>query len=217
MSREQRLRIFQKHQKHRPVVRTQLTPGAVVTTNKNTVDNVVTEYGVAELRGRSIRERARALIEVAHPSFRDELRRRGGASAFRCYQCATCSSVCQLAPTEAPFPRRQMLYAQWGLADKLAADHAKAGLEILALNIDMPNDVREKAMPLLQKAGLSTLKVHAYQDDVMGLGNTLDFLWGGETPAAFLYDGKGTQVYKGHGKDAFGQAAAKVPPLLAAK
>ncbi|MFC1806161.1 hypothetical protein ACFL09_04185 [Planctomycetota bacterium] len=102
-------------------------------------------------------------------------------------------------------------------ADKLAAAHAKAGLEILALNIDMPNDVRQKAMPLLQKAGLSTLKVHAYQDDVMGLGATLDFLWGGETPAAFLYDRKGTQVYKGHGKDAFGQAAAKVPGLLAAK
>ncbi len=55
-------------------IRTQLTPGAVVTTNKNTVDNVVTEFGVAELRGRSIRERAAALIEIAHPKFRDELR-----------------------------------------------------------------------------------------------------------------------------------------------
>ena len=55
-------------------IRAQLTPGAVVTTNKNTVDNVVTEFGVAELRGRSIRERARVLIEVAHPQFRDELR-----------------------------------------------------------------------------------------------------------------------------------------------
>jgi acyl-CoA hydrolase len=54
-------------------IRPQLTLGAVVTTNKNTVDNVVTEYGVAELRGRSIRERARALIGIAHPDFRDEL------------------------------------------------------------------------------------------------------------------------------------------------
>jgi acyl-CoA hydrolase len=50
-----------------------LTPGSMVTTLKNTVDNVVTEYGVAELRGRSIRERAEALISIAHPKFRDEL------------------------------------------------------------------------------------------------------------------------------------------------
>jgi acyl-CoA hydrolase len=50
-----------------------LCPGAPVTTMKNTVDHVVTEYGVAELRGRSIAERARALIAIAHPNFRDEL------------------------------------------------------------------------------------------------------------------------------------------------
>ena len=51
----------------------QLSPGDVVTTVKNTVDMVVTEYGVAELRGRTIRERTTALIAVAHPKFRDEL------------------------------------------------------------------------------------------------------------------------------------------------
>jgi len=50
-----------------------LTPGAAVTTLKNTVDKVVTEHGVAELRGRTIRERARALIAVADPAFRDDL------------------------------------------------------------------------------------------------------------------------------------------------
>jgi acyl-CoA hydrolase len=48
-------------------------PGTVITTLKNTVDHVVTEWGVAELRGRSIAQRARALIAVADPSFRDEL------------------------------------------------------------------------------------------------------------------------------------------------
>jgi len=51
----------------------QLPAGSVVTTLKNTVDNIVTEYGVAELRGRSISERARALVAIAHPNFRDEL------------------------------------------------------------------------------------------------------------------------------------------------
>lgn len=54
-------------------IRPQLTPGSVVTTLKNTVDHVVTEFGVAKLRGRSIAERTRALIEIAHPMFRDKL------------------------------------------------------------------------------------------------------------------------------------------------
>ncbi len=51
----------------------QLHPGAAVTTFKNIVDKVVTEYGVAELRGSSIAERTRRLIAIAHPNFRDEL------------------------------------------------------------------------------------------------------------------------------------------------
>ncbi len=50
-----------------------LSAGEVVTTMKNTVDQVVTEYGVAELRGRTIAERTRALIAIAHPDHRDEL------------------------------------------------------------------------------------------------------------------------------------------------
>ncbi len=54
-------------------IRATLTPGSMVTTLKNTVDHVVTEHGIAELRGRSISERARALIEIAAPQFRDEL------------------------------------------------------------------------------------------------------------------------------------------------
>ncbi len=53
----------------------QLSRGSIVTTIKNTIDHVVTEWGVAELRGRSIRHRARALIDIAHPDFRDELER----------------------------------------------------------------------------------------------------------------------------------------------
>ena len=50
-----------------------LTPGAVCTTSKNDVDYVVTEYGIAHLRGQSLASRARQLISIAHPDFRDEL------------------------------------------------------------------------------------------------------------------------------------------------
>ena len=63
-------------------IRPTLTTGSMVTTIKNTVDQVVTEYGVAELRGRSISERARALIAIAHPQFRDELTAEGRALGY---------------------------------------------------------------------------------------------------------------------------------------
>jgi acyl-CoA hydrolase len=55
----------------------QLAPGDVVTTLKNTVDKVVTEFGVAELRGRSIRQRAAAMIAIAHPAHRELLTQAG--------------------------------------------------------------------------------------------------------------------------------------------
>jgi acyl-CoA hydrolase len=48
--------------------------GAVVTVARNDVDYIVTEYGAVRLRGKSQRERALALISVAHPNFRDQLR-----------------------------------------------------------------------------------------------------------------------------------------------
>jgi acyl-CoA hydrolase len=52
-----------------------LSAGAAVTTPRFLVDWVVTEHGAAQLRGRGERERARALIAVAHPKFREELER----------------------------------------------------------------------------------------------------------------------------------------------
>ncbi len=51
-----------------------LSPGTHVTTSKNDINFVVTEYGVAELRGKSAKQRANALIGIAHPDFRAELR-----------------------------------------------------------------------------------------------------------------------------------------------
>ncbi len=50
-----------------------LGPGTHVSTSKNDVNYVVTEYGVAQLRGKSAKQRARELIGIAHPAFRAEL------------------------------------------------------------------------------------------------------------------------------------------------
>ncbi len=61
--------------KGRPKISAILTPGAAVTIPRNYVDWVVTEQGVANLRGRSIRDRAKALISLAHPDDRAELTR----------------------------------------------------------------------------------------------------------------------------------------------
>jgi len=55
-------------------IRPILAPGSVCTTSKNDVDYIVTEFGIAKLRGRSYSQRAEALISIAHPDFRDELR-----------------------------------------------------------------------------------------------------------------------------------------------
>ena len=48
-------------------------PGAVITTPRHQVDVIVTEYGVAELEGKTVQERGEALAAIAHPQFRDEL------------------------------------------------------------------------------------------------------------------------------------------------
>ena len=52
-----------------------LKPGAGVVTTRNHVHYIATEYGIAYLYGKTIKERSRALIEIAHPEFREELER----------------------------------------------------------------------------------------------------------------------------------------------
>ena len=59
-----------------------LAEGAGVVTTRGDVHTVVTEFGVAELKGRTVRERARALISVAHPDFRAELLAAAKARSF---------------------------------------------------------------------------------------------------------------------------------------
>ena len=51
----------------------QLTPGAIVSLQRQDTDYVVTEYGVANVRGCSVKERVERLIAIAHPDFREQL------------------------------------------------------------------------------------------------------------------------------------------------
>jgi quinone-modifying oxidoreductase subunit QmoC len=54
--------------------------------------------------------------------FKIELKRMSGAPLNECMQCGTCSVVCSLAPDNKPFPRKEMIWAGWGLKDRLLTD-----------------------------------------------------------------------------------------------
>ncbi len=55
-------------------------------------------------------------------NFIKDMKEAGGDTLKKCFQCATCSVVCPLSTDEDPFPRQQMIYAQWGLKDKIMGD-----------------------------------------------------------------------------------------------
>jgi acyl-CoA hydrolase len=68
---------YSKRGERRSRIVLNLTPGNIVTTPRSDVMYVVTEYGMVNLKGKSVAERALALISIAHPDFREELERQG--------------------------------------------------------------------------------------------------------------------------------------------
>jgi quinone-modifying oxidoreductase subunit QmoC len=65
-----------------------------------------------------VESKAATLVEP-DLDFVRELKAAGGDTLKKCFQCATCSVVCELAPEQKPYPRKEMIYSQWGLKDRL--------------------------------------------------------------------------------------------------
>jgi len=67
--------VYDKKGERRSRIVPALTPGSIVTTPRTDVMYVVTEHGIVNLKGKSVADRVRALISIAHPDFREELER----------------------------------------------------------------------------------------------------------------------------------------------
>jgi len=79
---------------------TRLSPGAGVVTTRAGVQYVVTEHGVASLHGKSVQERALALISIAHPKFREQLMREGLEARFLSAELADREGKINVGPKE---------------------------------------------------------------------------------------------------------------------
>lgn len=85
-----------------------ITEGSAVTTPRNDVNYVVTEYGIAQLKGKTLKERAKALIRIAHPSFRPYL-----------------MAEYKKRFSEAPFTDKELKQFKQSIIDKLHSDKEK--------------------------------------------------------------------------------------------
>lgn len=85
-----------------------ITEGSAVTTPRNDVNYVVTEYGIAQLKGKTLKERAKALIRIAHPSFRPYL-----------------MAEYKKRFSEAPFTDEELKQFKQSIIDKLHSDKEK--------------------------------------------------------------------------------------------
>jgi len=65
---------------------------------------------------------ANELLIQADLQFAKDVIGAGAGDVKKCYQCATCSVACPIAPDNNPYPRKEMIWAQWGLRDRLLND-----------------------------------------------------------------------------------------------
>ena len=65
---------------------------------------------------------AQATLIEPDLQFIEKIKASGGDAVKKCFQCASCSTICSLSPDDRPFPRKEMMWAQWGLRDRLQKD-----------------------------------------------------------------------------------------------